>query len=70
MSTHNEARAAAYAVALRAIRDHLLNLPCGIDEDAQPFDPTPRDVTAHIGGLCVQIIDAALAMTPGEEVKP
>ena len=36
-------------------------IPSGIDEEADPYNKSPDDATAHIGGLAVQEIKQALS---------
>jgi hypothetical protein len=43
--------------ALQEIRAHLLDLPGGVDWDANVSNTSPDDMSAHIGGLCVQLAD-------------
>lgn len=41
--------------------DRWKMLPSGIDEDADEYNQSPVDATAHIGGLAVKEIREALA---------
>lgn len=50
----------SYIDALREVRALLLELPSGVDMEADENNTCSEDATAHIGGLCVQIIDRAL----------
>ena len=45
---------------IRDIRDLAEQLPGGIDEQADPDDPSPNDMVAHIGGLIYQKCQEAL----------
>lgn len=59
---------AALVSALREVRDMIFNLPSGVDENASEDDRSPQDASAHVGGLIVQRINAALApYAPAEE---
>jgi hypothetical protein len=52
--------------AVQAVRELLLELPGGIDEDAREDDASPEDMTSHIGGLAVKRLDTILAGKPTE----
>ena len=39
---------------LMEIEDLALGLPGGIDEEADPMNQSPKDATAHVGGLIWQ----------------
>ena len=45
---------------LEIVRDYLLDIPGGPDRYANPLDTSPDDMTAHLAGLSVNIIDAVL----------
>jgi hypothetical protein len=45
---------------IKQIREMIYDLPCGVDEEADWEDDSPEDTTAHLGGLMIQVIDAAL----------
>jgi hypothetical protein len=53
-------RIAALVGGLESVRSRLLDLPSGIDFNADPDNASPDDMSAHIGGLCIQEIDVAL----------
>ena len=57
---------AALREAFEDVRDTLHDLPGGIDEEADPENCSPEDAVAHLGGLMVQRIDAALAAAKEE----
>ena len=42
------------------------SLPGGVDEDADPEDPSPVDAAAHIAGLAVREAKLAIAVIRGE----
>ena len=54
--------------ALQTIVDLVMELPCGVDLDADSDDVSPDDLVAHIGGLIIQ--EAELAGVIPKEFQP
>lgn len=50
----------ALRACLSSVKEYIEQLPSGIDEEADPNDPSPDDASAHIGGLIWQEITAVL----------
>ena len=47
--------------ALRTQIEYWYSLPGGVDEDADPDNPSPEDATAHIGGLAIRAARRAIS---------
>lgn len=53
-------REGRYRDALLDIEELVRQLPGGVDEDADPADWSPKDISRHIGGLILQRVRQAL----------
>lgn len=55
-----------YREALEEIRDLIVQMPGGIDKDADPQNLSPETADSHLGGLIWQICNAALGKKADE----
>jgi hypothetical protein len=58
--TQAQAERDRYKEILEWVRDVICGLPGGIDEEANPDNPSPEDAVAHLGGLIWQKVAKVL----------
>jgi len=62
-------RIVALEIAINEIRDLILDLPAGVDFDADLNNASPTDMSSHIGGLIYKICEEIFPLALEEEDK-
>lgn len=62
-------RIVALEIAINEIRDLILDLPAGVDFDADFNNASPTDMSSHIGGLIYKICEEIFPLALEEEDK-